>query len=52
MECAHSLWVYQHRDDYSDVIGVRSDMACRIAAEEGFSNVKNYKGSALEWFAE
>ena len=33
-------------------IGVRSDMACRIAAQKGYVNTKNYQGSALEWFAE
>mmetsp|Transcript_17350 Transcript_17350/g.22702 ORF Transcript_17350/g.22702 Transcript_17350/m.22702 type:complete len:193 (-) Transcript_17350:191-769(-) len=31
--------------------GVRSDAACRVALAEGFVNVKNYKGSALEWFS-
>ena len=30
--------------------GVRSDQAARILLANGFSNVKNYKGSFQEWF--
>jgi len=30
--------------------GKRAERACQIAQSAGFSNVWNYKGSALEWF--
>lgn len=30
--------------------GVRSEAACSIASQLGFKNVKNYSGSAMEWF--
>jgi len=30
--------------------GGRAESACQIAEAQGFSSVKNYKGSALEWF--
>jgi len=32
--------------------GGRAENACKIAESQGFSNVKNYKGSALDWFPE
>eukprot|EP01118_Nematostelium_gracile_P006321 TRINITY_DN2031_c0_g1_i1.p1 TRINITY_DN2031_c0_g1~~TRINITY_DN2031_c0_g1_i1.p1 ORF type:complete len:169 (-),score=32.09 TRINITY_DN2031_c0_g1_i1:29-535(-) len=30
--------------------GVRAERACEIASKLGFNNVRNYKGSAKEWF--
>lgn len=30
--------------------GVRSEAACSIASQIGFKRVKNYRGSAMEWF--
>jgi len=35
---------------FSCLAGVRSENACNIAKNQGFNNVKNYKGSATEWF--
>lgn len=29
--------------------GIRSDTACRILAQAGFSNIKNLVGGLLEW---
>ena len=30
--------------------GARSDQAARVAVQAGFENVKNYKGSYIDWF--
>ena len=32
-------------------IGARSQKACEIATQLGYSNVNNYRGSANEWFS-
>ena len=31
-------------------VGARSQVAAELAVEEGFENIGNYRGSALEWF--